>query len=722
MYQELIKLKLQQDLDIELKHVENVIGFLNEGCTIPFIARYRKEWTGSMSDETLRVFNDKYNYYNNFYDRLQTILKSIEEQGKLTDEIKVALDNAKTLSELEDIYRPYKPKKATRASKAKEKGLEPLANYLLLQIDNGDFDSTVASFISEEKGVKDSNEALQGAQDIIAEMISDEAKYRKFIRNNMVKTFNITTKKTPKGIDEREVFSMYYDYSEGISKIASHRVLAINRGEKMGILKVELTGDDNKNTSYIASKIIKKNSPFTEILLNTIEDAYKRLIKPSIDNEILADLTETSENTSIEVFKANLKELLLEAPTKNKVILGFDPGIRTGCKIGIVDRLGKVLFTGVLYATSDKKEILENEARKLAVLIAKYKVDLISLGNGTGGRESERFIKKYLFEMYPECKVDYVITNEAGASVYSASKLGTQEFPNLDVSVRSAISLARRVQDPLAELVKIDPKSIGVGQYQHDMNQKHLGEALGGVVENCVNQVGVDVNSASPSLLTYVSGINSSIAANIVKYREENGEFKSRSELLKVSKLGEKAYQQCAGFLRISDHYPLDNTGIHPESYDVALQLLKLIKSDISEVGEDTLTLKLANSKDVSVLAKELKVGEETLKDIITELEKPGRDIRDINVKAELRNDVCEIEDLKEGMILDGTVRNIIDFGAFVDIGVHQDGLVHIKEISDKFVKHPLDVLKIGQIIKVKVIGVDIKKRRISLSIKQAKQ
>ena len=437
-------------------------------------------------------------------------------------------------------------------------------------------------------------------------------------------------------------------------------------------------------------------------------------------HEILSDLTEISESTSIEVFKSNLKELLLEAPTKNKVVLGFDPGIRTGCKIGIVDRLGKVLFTGVLYGTSDKEEILKNEAKKLAVLIAKYKVDLISLGNGTGGRESERFIKKYLFEDYPQCKVDYVITNEAGASVYSASKLGTQEFPNLDVSVRSAISLARRVQDPLAELVKIDPKSIGVGQYQHDMNQKHLGEALGGVVENCVNQVGVDVNSASPSLLTYVSGINSSIASNIVKYREENGEFKSRKDLLKVSKLGEKAYQQCAGFLRINDHYPLDNTGIHPESYEVALKLLKLINASIDEVGEDTLALKLANAKNISVLAKELKVGEETLKDIIEELEKPGRDIRDINVKAELRNDVCDITDLKEGMILDGTVRNIIDFGAFIDIGVHQDGLVHISEISSKFIKHPLDALHIGQIVKVKVISVDVKKRRIGLSIKQA--
>jgi len=721
MYQELIKQKLQEELDIELKHVENVINFLNEGCTIPFIARYRKEWTGSMSDEKLRIFNEKYTYFNNFYDRLDTILRTIEEQGKLTDEIRASLNNAKTLSELEDIYRPFKPKKATRASKAKEKGLEPLANYLLMQINNGDFDDVVSSFINEEKGVKSKEEALQGAKDIIAEMISDEAKYRKFIRNNMMKTFNITTKRNPKGEDEREIFSMYYDFSESLSKVASHRILAINRGEKLNVLKVELTGEDDNNTNHIASKIIKKNSPFQDILLDTIQDAYKRLIKPSIDNEILADLTETSENTSIEVFKSNLKELLLEAPTKNKIILGFDPGIRTGCKIGIVDRLGKVLYTGVLYGTSEKEEILKNEAKKLAVLIARYHVDLISLGNGTGGRESERFIKKYLFEMFPECKIDYVITNEAGASVYSASKLGTQEFPNLDVSVRSAISLARRVQDPLAELVKIDPKSIGVGQYQHDMNQKHLGEALGGVVENCVNQVGVDINSASPSLLTYVSGINSSIASNIVKYREENGEFKNRKDLLNVPKLGEKAYQQCAGFLRIQDHYPLDNTGIHPESYEVTLKLLKLINSDISEIGEDTLALKLATSKSVSVLAKELKVGEETLKDIIEELEKPGRDIRDINVKAELRNDVCDITDLKEGMILDGTVRNIIDFGAFIDIGVHQDGLVHISEISSKFIKHPLDELHIGQIVKVKVISVDVKKRRIGLSIKQAK-
>ena len=721
MYQELIKQKLQMDLDIPLKYVENVINFLNEGCTIPFIARYRKEWTGSMSDETLRVFNEKYNYYNNFYDRLDTISRSIEEQGKLTDEIKNALNNAKTLSELEDIYRPYKPKKATRASKAKEKGLEPLANYLLLQVNSGDFDDVVSSFISEEKGVKTKEEALQGAKDIIAEMISDEAKYRKFLRNNMMKTFSISTKKNPKGEDEREIFAMYYEYSEPLSKVASHRILAINRGEKLGVLKVEITGDDDTNTSFISSKIIKKNSPFEAILLDTINDAYKRLIKPSIDNEILADLTETSENTSIEVFKSNLKELLLEAPTKNKVVLGFDPGIRTGCKIGIVDRLGKVLYTGVLYGTSDKEEILKNEAKKLAVLIAKYKVELISLGNGTGGRESERFIKKYLFEMFPECKVDYVITNEAGASVYSASKLGTQEFPNLDVSVRSAISLARRVQDPLAELVKIDPKSIGVGQYQHDMNQKHLGEALGGVVENCVNLVGVDVNSASPSLLTYVSGINSSIASNIVKYREEKGAFKNRKDLLNVPKLGEKAFQQCAGFLRINDNYPLDNTGIHPESYEVTLNLLKLFNSSLDEIGEPTLLLKLANAKSVSILSKELKVGEETLKDIIEELEKPGRDIRDINVKAELRNDVCDIADLKEGMILDGTVRNIIDFGAFIDIGVHQDGLVHISEISSKFIKHPLDELRIGQIVKVKVISVDVKKRRIGLSIKQAK-
>ncbi|MDD6302773.1 MAG: Tex family protein [Bacillales bacterium] len=718
MYEDIIINRLINDLNITEKQVNNVINFLKDGCTIPFIARYRKEWTGSMSDEALRIFFEKYTYYKNFYDRLDTILNSIDEQGKLTSEIKNSLLNAKTLSELEDIYRPYKPKKKTRASIAKAKGLEPLADYILKQDNEGDFEKYVSSFINEELGVNSVLEALQGAKDIIAETVSDNASYRKKIREYTFKTFSITTKLDPKAIDENERFAMYYNYIEPIVKIASHRILAINRGEKLGILKVDILGEDTTNINFIAKDLIKKETIFTPIILDAITDAYKRLIFPSISNEIRGDILEVSENTSIEVFKSNLKELLLEAPIKNKVVLGFDPGIRTGCKIAIVDRLGKVLYTGVLHATVTNQEILKKEALTLATLIKKYHVDLISLGNGTGGRESERFLKEYVFKEYPMIKVDYVITNEAGASVYSASKLGTEEFPNLDVSVRSAISLARRVQDPLAELVKIDPKSIGVGQYQHDMNQKHLGEALGGVVENCVNLVGVDVNLASPSLLTYVSGINSSIAKNIVAYRENNGEYKSRSDLLKVSKLGEKAFQQCAGFLRIQDHYPLDNTGIHPESYEITLKLLKYVKLSIEDIGSDILTLKL-NNLNINAVAKELNVGVETLKDIINELEKPGRDIRDINVKAELRNDVCDIKDLQIGMELNGTVRNIIDFGAFVDIGVHQDGLVHISEISDKYIKHPLDALKIGQIVKVRVIGVEVNKKRIALSIKQ---
>ncbi len=718
MYQELINQKLESDLQLKSKQVENVISLLNEGCSVPFIARYRKELTGSLSDEVLRNFVEKYTYYNNFYDRLDTILKSIDEQGKLTDEIKNSLFNARTLSELEDIYRPYKPKKKTRASIAREAGLEGLSEYLLKQVNKPELNEFVKTFINPEKKINNAEDAIQGAKDIIAENISDNSNYRKFIRSNVIKNFNVSTKLNKKDADELEKFAQYYDYSEPVCKIASHRVLAISRGEKLGVLKIDITGRDETNINHIKKDIIKNNSPFEEILTSAIEDAYKRLIKPSIDNEVFSSLLETSENTSIEVFKSNLKELLLQSPTKNKVVLGFDPGIRTGCKIGIVDRLGKVLYTGVLYGTVDKKDILEKEGIKLASLITKYKVDLISLGNGTGGRESERFIKEYLFDKFPNCKIDYVITNEAGASVYSASKLGTKEFPNLDVSVRSAISLARRVQDPLAELVKIDPKSIGVGQYQHDMNQKHLGEALGGVVENCVNLVGVDLNHASPSLLSYVSGINSTIATNIVTYREANGEFTSRKELLNVPKLGQKAFEQCAGFLRISDHYPLDNTGIHPESYEITLNLLKEIGCSLEDLGSPILIKKL-DSINIDSTSKKLNVGVETLKDIILELEKPGRDIRDLNAQAILRNDVTDIKDLQVGMELDGTVRNIIDFGAFIDIGVHQDGLVHISEISDKFIKHPLDALKIGQIVKVKVIQVDANKKRIGLSIKQ---
>ena len=721
MYELEIVRRLQNDLNLTEKQVITVIGLLNEGCTIPFIARYRKEQTNSMTDDVLRVFYEKYSSYLNFYDRLNTILKSIEEQGQLTNEIKESLMNAKTLSELEDIYRPYKPKKKTRASIAKAKGLEPLALFILEQKAGSlSLNEEAEKYLTEE--VKSIEEAIQGASDIIAEIVSDNAEYRKFIRANTMKKGLVKTSRKEKGADdEYNTFEMYYkDYNEPVNKIPSHRVLAINRGEKLNILKVEIVDPTIENIEHITKDIIKMNSPFKNVIENAIVDSYNRLIKPSIENEIRADILEASENSSIEVFKANLKELLLESPTRNKVVLGFDPGIRTGCKIGIVDQYGKLLYTGIINATKGNDEIYQKEAMKLAHLIEKYKVDLISLGNGTGGRESERFLKKFLFEAYPSCNVDYVITNEAGASVYSASKLGAKEFPDLDVSVRSAISLARRVQDPLAELVKIDPKSIGVGQYQHDMNQKHLGEALGGVVENCVNQVGVDVNFASSSLLTYISGINSSIAQNIVTYREKNGPFKSRRDLLNVPKLGEKAFVQCAGFLRISDNYPLDNTGIHPESYEATIKLLNKVGLSLEDIGSDILTMKLEMIKDRKKLAGELNLGEETLNDIIIELEKPGRDIRDLNVKAELKNDVCEISDLKEGMILNGTVRNILDFGCFVDIGVHQDGLIHISELSNKFIKHPLDVVKIGQIVKVKVISVDVNKKRIGLSLKQA--
>ena len=720
MYEDLIISKLEEECDVSKEHAQAVIDMLGEGNTIPFIARYRKEKTGSMSDETLRNFYEKYTYLVNFYDRLNTISNSITEQGKMTDEINKALFSAKTLSELEDIYRPYKPKKKTRAIIAKEKGLEPLADFILSQDESKSIKEYAKEFINEEKKVLTVEEAIQGAKDIIAEIFSDSAKIRKLIRNNTFKKGLIVTKKD--GEDERGTYQMYYDYSENIARIVSRRILAINRGEKEKILKVTISSPDDENKSYISKTYVKSKGEYKELLDEVIDDSYKRLIMPSIENEIRTDLFSMAENTSIEVFKSNLKELLLCAPTHNKVILGFDPGIRTGCKIAIVDQTGKVLYHEVLFATINDEKRLKVEAMKLAKMIIDYKVDLISLGNGTASRESERFIRDLVFKLYPQAKVDYVITNEAGASVYSASKLATEELPDLDVSYRGAVSMARRVQDPLAELVKIDPKSIGVGQYQHDMNQKHLSEALGGVVESCVNTVGVDLNVASPSLLSYVAGINNTIAKNIVSYREANGEFKSRQELLKVSKLGNKAFEQCAGFLCIRDADPLDNTGIHPESYDTASKLLSILNIEKKDIGTQKCVDALNSSINVEQLAVKLNVGRETLLDIIEELKKPGRDIRDLNVQAKLDNDVIDIDDLKEGMILNGTVRNIIDFGAFVDIGVHQDGLVHISQISSKYIKHPLDVLKIGDIVKVKVISLDIEKKRIGLSIKEANQ
>ena len=722
---ELIKNRIREDLSLTKTQVDNVVEMLDEGDTIPFIARYRKERTGSMTDEVLRTFEEKYNFYKNFYDRLDTIVKSIDEQVLLTEEITVALYNAKTMSELEDIYRPYKPKKKTRASVAKAKGLEPLAKYLLEQKDENKFDEVVLSFLTtgkeveKDKEVNTVEEALQGARDIIAEMCSDNADYRKKIRENTSKHGILHSLKS-KDETEKPVFEMYYDYQEPVSKIPSHRILALNRGENTGILKVNIIDPKEMNINLMKKDLIKTNGRCAEQLNEAIEDGYDRLIKPSIENEVRSVLTEKSEDTSIEVFKANLKELLLEAPIKGKRVLGFDPGFRTGCKLGIVDENGKKLWTGVAHAVPlGKEEYLIKDADMLVGLIVKYKVNLISLGNGTASRESEAFLHKYVYDRYPALKekVEYIITNEAGASVYSASKLGIKEFPDLDVTQRSAISLARRVQDPLAELVKIEPKAIGVGQYQHDMNQKHLSEALGGVVENCVNQVGVNLNNASPSILTYISGINSTIAQNIVDYRDQNGAFKDRKELLKVAKLGPKAYEQCAGFLRVEGKNKLDNTGVHPESYDVATELIKKLGYTVNDIGEDLLTAKL-DLVDISKTSKELGCGEETLKDIIVELKKPGRDIRDLNVKAKLRNDVTSIEDLKVDMVLDGTVRNIVDFGAFVDIGVHQDGLVHISQLSKGFVKHPLDVVKIGQIVKVKVISVDAGKKKIGLSMK----
>lgn len=707
---------LSQELNITENQVNTVIELLEEGNTIPFIARYRKEAHGSLNDELLREFYDRYQYLLNFEARRKTIEASIEEQGKLTDEIKDKLNSAKTLAELEDIYRPYKPKKKTRASIAREKGLEPLANYILEQKDSIDTLIEYAeTFVNEEKKVKSKDEAILGAKDIIAEIIGDNDEYRKHIR---LVNFNCGIVST-KGVKNTELttFEMYNDYKEAINKIVAHRILAINRGEANKALKVELITPDVENIDYINQQIIVKNSPFSSLLKEVTEDAYFRLIKPSIDNEIRSDLTSMAEEASIKVFRMNLNELLLEAPSKDHVILGFDPAFRTGCKLAVINTIGDVLWTGVVYPTQPTNEEKIKRAKDtILALIDKFKIDLISLGNGTASRESEAFLRDVLNQ---KDHVTYVVTNEAGASVYSASKLGTEEFPDFDVALRSAVSLARRVQDPLAELVKIEPKAIGVGQYQHDMNQKRLGEALGGTVEDVVNLVGVDLNHASKSLLTYVSGINETIAKNIIEYRAKNGKFKSRKELLKVAKLGNKAFEQCAGFLRIPDEYPLDNTGVHPESYQAALLLLKELSLDLKDINTDEFTNTLENIKSLEELSNKLNVGVPTLQDIISELKKPGRDIRDLKKKANLRHDITDIKDLKEGMVLEGTVRNIMDFGVFVDIGVHQDGLVHISEISNKYIKHPLDVLKIGQIVKVKIIQVDVTKKRIGLSIKK---
>ena len=718
---------IAQELNVKENQVEAAIKLIDEGNTIPFIARYRKEVTGGLSDEILRDLGERLNYLRNLETRKEEVIKSIEEQGKLTDEILQSVAIAKTLAEVEDIYRPYKQKKKTRATVAKAKGLEPLAEIIIEQKETKPIEKIAKEYINidklneedqknKDKVVATAEEAIQGALDIIAENISDNPKYRKEIKRQCYKEAKIVTKNAK---EEKSNYEMYYEYQELIKHIPSHRILAINRGEKEDFLKVKIEKPEEKILQYIERDIIKGETQFTQMLKDTILDSFKRLIEPSIDREIRSDLTEKAEEKAIKVFGQNSKQLLLGAPIKGKTVMGFDPAYRTGCKIAVIDETGKLLDYTTVYPTEPQNDV-ENAKKELLKLIEKDKIDMIAIGNGTASRESEMFVA----DMIKEAKRDvhYVIVSEAGASVYSASKLATEEYPDINVSIRGAISIARRLQDPLAELVKIDPKAIGVGQYQHDVNQKKLAESLTGVVEDSVNKVGVDVNTATPSLLSYVSGINNTIAKNIVKYRDENGKLKNRKELLKVPKLGKVAYEQCAGFLRIFDgDNPLEITAVHPESYEATEKLLNQLgfnKEDLrnkEKLEELKQKLKTIN---IEKTAKEIGIGEMTLTDIISELSKPGRDPREDMPKPILRSDVLKIEDLKEGMILTGTVRNVIDFGAFVDIGVKHDGLVHISELSDKFVKNPSDVVSVGDIVKVKVIKIDKERQKVGLSMR----
>ncbi len=707
--------QLKEELNIELWQVEAVITLIDEGNTIPFIARYRKEKHGSLDDEQLRNLSERLTYLRNLEDKKNQVLASIEEQGKLTDELREQILAATTQVVVEDLYRPYRPKRRTRATIAKEKGLEGLANIISLQLTGAPIEEEAKNYLSEEKEVTTVEEAIQGAMDIIAESISDEADYRMRIRDMTYKEGMITS--VAKDEEAQSVYEMYYAFEERIEKIAGHRVLALNRGEKEKILTVKINAPEERILSYLEKQVIKKENPFTtQILKDTIADSYSRLIAPAIEREIRNDLTEKAEDGAIKVFGKNLEQLLMQPPIVGQVVLGWDPAFRTGCKLAVVDETGKVLDTKVVYPTEPQNKVEETK-KIVKTMIDKYNITLISVGNGTASRESERVIVDMLKEIHKP--VQYVIVNEAGASVYSASKLATEEFPNFDVGQRSATSIARRLQDPLAELVKIDPKSIGVGQYQHDMNQKKLSEALTGVVEGSVNKVGVDVNTASASLLEYVSGVSKVIAKNIVAYREENGRFTNRKQLLKVAKLGPKAFEQCAGFMRISEgDNPLDGTSVHPESYEAAEKLLNKVGMKKEDIKGGVTGLGLL-VRDKKKTAQELEIGEETLVDIMKELEKPGRDPRDEMPKPILRTDVLEMKDLTPGMILKGTVRNVIDFGAFVDIGVHQDGLVHISQLSDKkFVKHPLEVVSVGDIVEVKVMSVDLQKKRIQLTMK----
>ena len=717
---------ISDELGVKEKQVESAINLIDEGNTIPFISRYRKEATGGLSDEQLRTLGERLNYLRNLAERKAEVVKLIDGQGKLTEEIVKDLENAVTLADVEDIYRPYKQKKRTRATIAKEKGLEELANIIFDQENKEPIEEIAKNYIDEEKGVASIEEAINGALDIIAENISDNAEYRKVIKKICYREGIIVTKAT--NPEEKSSYEMYYDFSEKVNRIPSHRILAINRGEKEEFLKVKIEKPEDKILSHIEQDIIKDNkSQYAELLKNCIEDSFTRLIEPSIDREIRADLTEKAEEQAIKVFGKNAKQLLMVSPIKGKTVIGFDPAYRTGCKIAVIDETGKVLDTTTVYPTEPQNDV-ESAKKELTKLILKDNVNMFAIGNGTASRESEQFVSDLIKEIKEKYNKDlfYVIVSEAGASVYSASKLATEEYPDINVSLRGAISIARRLQDPLAELVKIDPKAIGVGQYQHDVNQKRLEESLTGVVEDAVNTVGVDINTATPSLLSYVSGVNKTIAKNIVKYREEKGTIKERRELLKVPKLGKVAYEQCAGFIRVpGGTNPLEITGVHPESYNIAEQLLEKENFKVDDLADKAKLKeikaklsKLNNDKDIKELAKQLEVGEPTLKDIINELIKPGRDPREDMPKPVLRSDVLKFEDLREGMTLKGTVRNVTDFGAFVDVGVKHDGLVHISEMSESFVKNPSDIVSVGDVVDVKVIGIDKDKQKVKLSMK----
>ena len=711
---------IASELNIKTSQVESTIKLIDDGNTIPFIARYRKEATGGLSDEILRNLGERLTYLRNLEQRKAEVIKSIESQGKLTDEIVKDLEKSMTMAEVEDIYRPYKQKKRTRATIAKEKGLEELANIIYEQNEKEDINTIANKFINEEKGVETEEEAINGALDIIAEDISDNPKYRKQIKQICYREGFINTKASKE--EEKSSYEMYYDFSEKVNRVPSHRILAINRGEKEEFLKVKIEKPSEKILDFINKDIIKdEKSQYAEILTNCIKDSFTRLIEPSIDREIRSDLTEKAEEQAIKVFGKNAKQLLLVSPIKGKTVIGFDPAYRTGCKIAVIDETGKVLDTTTVYPTEPQNDV-EGAKKELTNLILKHDVNMFAIGNGTASRESEQFVAELIKEIKEKYNKDlvYVIVSEAGASVYSASKLATEEYPDINVSLRGAISIARRLQDPLAELVKIDPKAIGVGQYQHDVNQKNLEESLTGVVEDAVNSVGVDINTATPSLLSYVSGINNGIAKNIVKYREENGKIKERKELLKVPKLGKVAFEQCAGFIRVpGGKNPLEITGVHPESYEVAEKLLNSIGYKVSDLEErlKEIKVKLAEINN-GKMAKELGVGEPTLKDIINEMMKPGRDPREDMPKPILRSDVLKFEDLREGMLLTGTVRNVTDFGAFVYVGVKHDGLVHISEMSESFVKNPSDIVSVGDVVKVQVIGIDTDRQKVKLTMK----